>query len=358
MRTVAFSSTSDCTEVALRSVQPLADTPLRVSDCLWDAALHQPAEKFLSRCGKRIREAIVQEAFCMAGGLGQPPAAVAEAIELLHAGSLIIDDIEDGSIERRGAPTLHLEIGLPLAINTGNWMYFRALEKLSDAVLSRAAQQRAMLQVIRTIRRCHEGQALDLSIAVDAMDPNQIRPAAKAISRLKTGGLTALSAYLGGIAGGGASKVRAALGQFGMGVGVCLQMHNDLNELCRFAGGAPRCDDLRNARVTWPWAWGVQTLDRIAFAELQRDLRVALGHEGRPTSAARQAAHLEMHDAEGTEERLRCVAERLLEAVGEIGQRSIDAKLERTLEQLGEHVPSTSSIRSILCVLQGPRGDA
>ena len=44
--------------------------------------------------------------------------------EIIHAGSMIVDDIEDDSSERRGAPAVHRLHGLPLALNAGNWMYF------------------------------------------------------------------------------------------------------------------------------------------------------------------------------------------------------------------------------------------
>ncbi len=244
---------------------------------LWDEALNNPAEQFLSRCGKRIRAAIVNESFRLAGGDGDAPQQIAEAIELLHAGSLIVDDIEDDSAQRRGRPTLHREIGMPLALNTGNWMYFRSLEKLAEAEIDPKSSHRMLVQVVRTVRRCHEGQALDLSAAVDLLQPSEIRPTALAISRLKTGGLTALSSWLGATAAGANRITRKALGRFGMNVGVCLQMRNDLNELRRFLQGEQRFDDLRNARVTWPWAWAAKTMSKTEMLVLQHRLRHAPG---------------------------------------------------------------------------------
>ena len=46
-----------------------------------------------------------------------------DLIELLHAGSLVIDDIEDQSPVRRNQPSLHLKYGIPIALNAGNWLY-------------------------------------------------------------------------------------------------------------------------------------------------------------------------------------------------------------------------------------------
>ena len=300
---------------------------------LWDEALNNPAEKFLSRCGKRIRAAIVNESFRLAGGDGDAPQQIAEAIELLHAGSLIVDDIEDDSAQRRGRPTLHREIGMPLALNTGNWMYFRSLEKLAEAEIDPKSSHRMLVQVVRTVRRCHEGQALDLSAAVDLLQPSEIRPTALAISRLKTGGLTALSSWLGATAAGAHRITRKALGRFGMNVGVCLQMRNDLNELRRFLQGEQRFDDLRNARVTWPWAWAAKTMSSTEMVVLQYRLRNALGEV----------------------EELKSVARRLLDVVGDRGDAFIKTKLKKELTLLGEHVESTQSMRYALSKLEGMR---
>ena len=79
---------------------------------------------------------------------------IALAIEILHNASLIIDDIEDGSEERRHKVSLHIQYGLPNALNTGSWMYFLALNQLPPKVQVLASK--ALLD-------CHVGQALDLS---------------------------------------------------------------------------------------------------------------------------------------------------------------------------------------------------
>src|SRR6516165_313911 len=88
---------------------------------------------------------------------------------------------------------------IPLALNTGNWMYFQAIDKLATSPFRSRTRHRILALTTRTIRRCHEGQALDLSARVDLLAPEEIYPAARAISRLKTGGITALAAWLGAI---------------------------------------------------------------------------------------------------------------------------------------------------------------
>ncbi len=80
--------------------------------------------------------------------------SIAIGIELLHCASLAVDDIEDGSLERRGKKSLHVNFGLPIALNTANWQYFLALKLIPLSVKSLA---------IDTLFDCHIGQALDLS---------------------------------------------------------------------------------------------------------------------------------------------------------------------------------------------------
>ena len=79
---------------------------------------------------------------------------IAIGIELLHCASLVVDDIEDGSIERRGKESLHVTFGLPIALNTANWMYFLALKQFP---------QSAKTISIDILFDCHIGQAMDLS---------------------------------------------------------------------------------------------------------------------------------------------------------------------------------------------------
>jgi geranylgeranyl pyrophosphate synthase len=295
-----------------------------------DLALIQPADRFLSRFGKRVRAAVVHEAYRLAGGMGNAPVPIAEAIEWLHAGSLIIDDIEDDSSHRRGAPTLHREIGLPLALNTGNWMYFCSLEKLVGCASSLRMSRSLIFNAVRTVRLCHEGQALDLATRVDTVEVCDLYPIAREISRKKTGGLMALASWLGATAAGGNAPVKAALRRFGMGLGICLQMLNDLDELRNVVRDEDRIDDLRNARVTWPWAWACSKVDPVEVRRLQQHLREARGDRGG----------------------CKIIAERLLEWVDDAGQRRIDTLLEKELDRLASHVPSVASLRLVLARLR------
>ncbi|NBV44991.1 MAG: hypothetical protein EBR86_04965 [Planctomycetia bacterium] len=238
----------------------------------WPRALQLAPDLYPGVGGKRFRALLLQQAYAFAGGHGPAPAAIVDAVEMLHAGSLVLDDFEDGSLTRRDQPALHTVVGPARAVNAGNWMYFRALELAGDAVVDPTRSTAVLKKFIEVARQCHEGQAIDLSTRVDEVTPRQARATALAISRWKTGRLVSLATWCGAQAAAGDPKTLRAVAAFGCRVGICLQMKNDLDELVEFVGGADRCDDLRNRRVTWPWAWAADRLHRDGFATLQRRL--------------------------------------------------------------------------------------
>ena len=283
-----------------------------------------PLDDFLHRKGKRIRAELIELSYRAAGGKGKAPTVLIEFIELLHGGSLIIDDIEDNSSSRRGSVALHQRVGLPIALNTGNWMYFAALEKLSLLTVNDAVHSRLMRHTMKTIRRCHEGQALDLAARVDELAVQEIIPTAKAITRLKTGRLTALAARLGGVAARATPGTCDRLASFGMRLGVGLQMQNDLAELreCLLPGG--RCDDLRNRRVTWPWAWFAKRHSSFSLQKLQRKL-----------------ADSTVCDNE--------VAQQLLDGIGDYGQQQVvDTLHSASLSLSGLHEEAVQAVDAII----------
>jgi geranylgeranyl pyrophosphate synthase len=239
----------------------------------WSKALQLAPDLYPGVGGKRLRATLLERAYAFAGGRGTAPPPIVDAVEMLHAGSLVIDDFEDDSLTRRGQPALHRVIGPARAVNAGNWMYFRALELAATAWEDPARSAAVVGRFITVARQCHEGQAIDLATPVDEVTPRQAQVTALAISRWKTGRLTALAAWCGAHAAAGDPETLQAVAAFGCRLGICLQMRNDLEELSAFVAGAARCDDLRNRRVTWPWAWAASESSAVQFGAWQRRLR-------------------------------------------------------------------------------------
>lgn len=261
-----------------RDVQAELDLDAGVPAALWERALLGPAREFLSRPGKELRGKVVQAGWLLGGGApADPPEPLALVVEALHAGSLIVDDVEDDSDERRGAPALHRVVGTPLAINTGNWMYFWAFALLGRAGLSTAAHAAASAATARTLLACHHGQALDLSVRIGDLSAADAPAVVAATTRLKTGALMGLAARLGAIGAGAPAPAQAAIAALGEAVGVGLQMLDDLGSVCSKDRIAKGREDLRGGRPTWPWAWLAAHADDLVWARLHQRSRAAVG---------------------------------------------------------------------------------
>lgn len=257
-----------------------------VSRLLWERALAGPAREFLRRPGKGLRGRLVESAFGLAGGEGLSPELPA-ALELLHAGSLVLDDIQDASLERRGAPALHHMCGTGVAINTGNWMVFLSVQLIAQASFpTAAASAEAQRRTSAALVACHQGQALDLSLPVGELAREEIASVVAASTRLRTATLTELAAALGGLAAGADPRAIAELCALGHELGFALQQLDDLGGIVAAERRQKGREDLSNGRATWPWAWAAERAGEADFAALQAEARaVASGGEPEPLRA-------------------------------------------------------------------------
>lgn len=301
---------------------------------LWQRALLGPAEEMLARPGKLFRGRLTE---LVARGVGPArplPEELAWVVELLHAGSLIIDDVQDGSAERRGGPALHRMVGVPLAINTGNWLYFAALALVEELPLPAPARGEILRATVTALMRCHHGQALDLAIHVGHLEPRQLPAVVAATTRDKTGVLMGLAARLGAVAAGVSGERAEALACFGEELGVGLQMLDDLGSLCAPDRRSKGHEDLRAGRPTWPWAWLAEHSDELKVARLQQRLRAQLAHREpgeRADEATAELSALGDELAAATAEPGRAALRAQLARAMELGRAHLDAAVHREL---------------------------
>jgi len=272
---------------------PDAPEPAPLPRELWSHALGDIAQDILMRPGRRFRARLAELAFRLGDGRGEPPRALGAILEIIHAGSLVIDDIEDGSRTRRGEPAVHVRYGVPLALNAGNWMYFCALglvPTLEPALP--LLRERLYATVVDTMARCHLGQALDLGTDVSRLPRNVVYRTVATSTSLKTGALMELAARLGAIAAGAPLDREEALARFGRRLGLGLQMLDDFGNLTARAeaGSHKALEDLRNGTPTWPWAFAARALDDAAFTELQDAARALREGGGADDARARSIA--------------------------------------------------------------------
>ncbi|TMQ08120.1 MAG: polyprenyl synthetase family protein, partial [Deltaproteobacteria bacterium] len=117
------------------------------------------------REAKGLRPAIAIAVCRALGGRLAEIVPTASAFELLHNAFLVHDDVEDGSELRRHAPTLAVQLGVPLAVHTGDTMLSLALEPLLDnmRLLDLGRALRLLGLITRVMRKTAEGQALELT---------------------------------------------------------------------------------------------------------------------------------------------------------------------------------------------------
>ena len=126
--------------------------------------LYELVSDYPSRLGKGLRAALCLATCAALGGSRQQALNSAVAIELLHNGFLVHDDVQDGSEVRRGLPTLPKEHGIPIAVNVGNATNLIALRRLMDnrARLGPQVSWQVMEETERMMTHSLEGQAIEL----------------------------------------------------------------------------------------------------------------------------------------------------------------------------------------------------
>jgi geranylgeranyl pyrophosphate synthase len=133
---------------------------------------------------------------------------------------------------------------------------------------------------------CHEGQALDLAIQVAELDQSKVTALVHTTTKLKSGKLFELAAGLGAIAAGAPSSTVRALSEFGLKLGIGLQMLDDLSGITREKRCHKGHEDLRGGRPTWPWAWAAEWCSPLSYGRLRELSREVTQHGLHPEHLA------------------------------------------------------------------------
>lgn len=228
----------------------------------WDKSLFDPWQEISNRPRKEIRGKIVELGWLLSGSPTLESKdlllKIAHIIETIHLGSLIVDDIQDDSLERRGSPTAHRMYSLPLALNLGNFLYFQAIQLVTQLDVSENYKNAAIRQIAETLRDAHLGQALDVSIPIDQVEKSKIPKLVETSLRLKSGALMKLSVQLGALLNPEFKNWRQ-LDSFGEAFGSCLQKLDDVGNFSLEGTCEKQLEDLKLRRPSWIWSVLVQT---------------------------------------------------------------------------------------------------
>jgi geranylgeranyl pyrophosphate synthase len=234
--------------------------------------------------GKRLRAILVLEAYRAAGGAGDA-SALAAAVEVVHAYSLVHDDLPcmDDDDMRRGRPTVHKVHGVAAATAAGMAMVPLAARAALDAAVALGLDADTAGEIVRSLMRASGaggmigGQLLDLEGEGIALDLAQL----ERIHRAKTGALIEASLRIGGLAARATPARLGALERYGAAIGLAFQIADDVldvtattTELGKTAG-----KDLAFQKSTYPALLGVAGA-RARAESLVADARESLRAEG------------------------------------------------------------------------------
>lgn len=215
------------------------------------ALLSAPCASLVSSGGKRWRPLLAVLAYQLAGGNGDDIYTLAPLIEGIHTASLIHDDIEDNSELRRGMPAAHVAYGLDSALNSGSWLYFRALQSIEGYHAPADIKLDLYTAALTHIRALHEGQALDIHWHRTAgFFPS--RQDYERMIRLKTGALAALAAYTGMRAAGKEHEESKSFAALFAEAGVGFQILDDAKNISTGNAGKKRGDDIVEGKKSMP----------------------------------------------------------------------------------------------------------
>ncbi|HEX7236470.1 MAG TPA: farnesyl diphosphate synthase [Gammaproteobacteria bacterium] len=225
--------------------------------------------------GKRVRPLLVYASGELVGAAEQELDAAAAAVELIHAYSLVHDDLPamDDDDLRRGRPTTHRQFDEATAILAGDALQALAFEVLaSDSKLS--ARPQAQVKMIGWLARAAGpagmvgGQALDMAAEGQRIDERGL----ERIHRGKTGALIRASIMMPSELGNLSGVERSNLDVFARDIGLVFQIRDDLLEVEQDTAtlGKSAGSDAGNDKSTYPSTLGVEGARRRAAETQQR----------------------------------------------------------------------------------------
>jgi geranylgeranyl pyrophosphate synthase len=214
-----FYSQLPAVEAEMEHIVPRSRRPAEVYGLIWE---------FLDLGGKRFRPLLTMTCARAVGGAPSDGLPAGAAIELFHNFTLIHDDIEDDSQLRRGKPCLHIQHGLPLAINAGDGLFMMVWRAALRIKTKQARPAQEML--LSAFTAVLEGQANELGWhrhnRWDITEKDYLEMIGG-----KTAALVEASCTAGALLGGGTVKEQAALARFGRSIGIAFQIQDDVLNL-------------------------------------------------------------------------------------------------------------------------------
>ena len=242
--------------------------------------------------GKRLRPLLVLAACEAVQGQCDAALRAACAVELIHAYSLVHDDMPcmDDDVLRRGKPTVHVAFGQATALLAGDALQALAFELLAPAYAG--IPDRVQARLCRLLARAagHAGmaggQAIDLAAVGRALTEDELRH----MHRLKTGALLQASVMMGAACGEASPAAAAGLEEYGRALGLAFQVVDDILDVTADSAtlGKTAGKDALQDKPTYVSLLGLERA-RAYAAQLHAQAGAALATAGLPDARALQA---------------------------------------------------------------------
>lgn len=217
-----------------------------------------PAIEIINRGGKRIRPMLM---ILLAYALGLKEKndrliyKLSLLLELPHSGSLIIDDIEDNSLKRRGGSAIHLIYGIDNSINAGNLIYFLPAKLIERSNLKENQKLLIYENFFTTLSNLHLGQGIDIKFHNESYIPS-IKEYISLVE-LKTASLFGMASFLAAIITNNEDKAKKLYSTF-LKLGVYFQIIDDIKNIKNKINGKKFGDDLIEGKKSLPIIYFLQ----------------------------------------------------------------------------------------------------
>ena len=252
-------------------------------------SLAEPMRYAVLDGGKRMRPLLVLAASQAVSGKPEAAMRAACAVELIHAYSLVHDDMPcmDNDVLRRGKPTVHVRYGQASAMLAGDALQALAFELLTpeDGLVPLTMQA----SLCRMLARAAGGQgmagvqAIDLASVGLAISSEQLHE----MHKLKTGALLLASVMMGAACGSPSAQVQAALSDYGTAMGLAFQVVDDILDVTADSQtlGKTAGKDAAQDKPTFVSLMGLQASRNYA-QELLSQAQASLRHSQLPDTRA------------------------------------------------------------------------
>ena len=212
-------------------------------------SLSEPIWDFLDRGGKRWRPTLMLLMIEAFGGDKEKHKDFATIVELVHEGTIMVDDIEDDSDLRRGKKAIHKIFGNDIAINTGNAMYFLPSVIIKKSDFSEKKKNDLYETYLQEMINVSIGQALDIQWHKEETIPSEKEYLQ--MCAFKTGCLARMATKMGALLADASEEKVKKVGKWAEAVGIGFQIQDDiLNIAPTEKWGKDTSDDINEGKKT------------------------------------------------------------------------------------------------------------